>query len=94
MGEVEFLPADEPRPLPPELLHLAELLREVLPRVGRGYLHVDAGYDSAGWVADRWAEVLPLEPAEKLQLLTLDDPLMRLAQVAAWSGRQPAAADE
>ena len=94
MGEVEFMPPDEARPLPPELEHLAELLREVLPKIGHGYAHVDSGYDSAGWVADRWAEVLPLEPAEKLQLLSLDDPLVRLAQVAAWSGRQPAAADE
>ncbi|MBS0579953.1 MAG: LON peptidase substrate-binding domain-containing protein [Proteobacteria bacterium] len=94
VGEVEFLPADEVRPLPPELEHLAELLREVLPKIGRGYAHVDSGYDSAGWVADRWAEVLPLEPGEKLQLLTLDDPLTRLAQVAAWSGREPPAADE
>ena len=48
----------------------------------------------AGWVANRWAEVLPLEPDEKLGLLELDDPLLRLTQVAAWSTRQPAAADE
>jgi uncharacterized protein len=94
LAEVEFLAADALCPLPGELAHLADLLREVLPKIGRAYAHVDAGYDSAGWVANRWAEVLPLEPAEKLELLEQDDPLQRLSQVAAWSARQSAAADE
>jgi uncharacterized protein len=94
VGEVELLPEDAVCPLPLELAHLADLLRDVLPKLGGGYAHVDADYDSAGWVANRWAEVLPLEPDEKLELLELDDPLMRLAQVASWSTRQPAAADE
>lgn len=94
VGEVEYLDADPARALPLELVHLADLLREVLPKIGRGYAHVDANYADAGWVANRWAEVLPLEPDEKLGLLELDDPLLRLTQVAAWSTRQPAAADE
>ena len=94
LGEVELLAIDEVCPLPLELAHLADLLRDVLPKLGRGYAHVDADYESSGWVANRWAEVLPLEPDERLELLELDDPLVRLAQVAAWSTRQPAAADE
>jgi Lon protease-like protein len=94
IGEVEFLPADPVCPLPLELVHLADLLRDVLPKLGPGYLHVDADYADAGWVANRWAEVLPLETDEKLELLGLEDPLLRLARVAAWSTRQPAAADE
>jgi len=48
-----------------------------------------AHYDDAGWVGNRWAEVLPLSCAEKQQLLELADPLARLAQVAVWSTRQP-----
>jgi uncharacterized protein len=94
LGEVEYLAADTVSPLPLELVHLADLLREILPKLGRGYAHVDADYDNAGWVANRWAEVLPLEPGERLELLELDDPLMRLTQVAAWSTRQSAAADK
>ena len=94
VGEVELLAEDAVCPLPLELAHLADLLRDVLPKLGGAYVHVEADYDNAGWVANRWAEVLPLEPDEKLELLELDDPLMRLAQVAAWSTRQPAAADE
>jgi len=93
VGEVEFLAPAAPCALPDELAHLADLLREVLPRLGRGYAHVPACYEDAGWVADRWAEVLPLEPHEKLALLGVEAPLERLAQVAAaWSARQPPAA--
>ncbi len=94
VGEVELLAEDAVCPLPLELAHLADLLRDVLPKLGGAYAHVDADYENAGWVANRWAEVLPLEPDEKLELLELDDPLLRLTQVAAWSTRQPAAADE
>ncbi len=94
VGEVELLAEDAACPLPLELAHLADLLRDLLPRLGGGYAYVAADYENAGWVANRWAEVLPLEADEKLELLELDDPLRRLAQVAAWSTRQPAAADE
>jgi Lon protease-like protein len=89
---VQELPLAAPCELPAELAHLADLLREVLPKLGAGYAHVEARFEDAGWVADRWAEILPLQPPDKLALLELDDPLERLTQVAAWSARQPPAA--
>ena len=91
LGEVEYLSDDAPCAVPSEYEHLAELLREVLPRLGGGYTHVEAHYEDAGWVGNRWAEILPLAPGEKLELLELADPLARLAQVAAWTARQPPA---
>lgn len=92
LAQVEYLQAETPQELPAELAHLADLLREVLPKLGRGYAHVEARYADAGWVANRWAEVLPLSTEEKLALLELDAPLERLTQIAAWSTRQPPAA--
>jgi len=89
LAEVDYLPDDPPCALPAELAHLGELLREVLPQLGERYAHVVARYDDAGWVGNRWAEVLPLTAAEQQQLLELADPLARLRQVAAWSTRQP-----
>ena len=35
-------------------------------------------FDDAGWVADRWCEILPLPVEAKQRLLTLMDPLARL----------------
>jgi len=90
LAEVDYLPDDAPCALPAELAHLGELLREVLPQLGERYAHVTAHYDDAGWVGNRWAEVLPLTCAERQQLLELADPLTRLTQVAAWSTRKPA----
>lgn len=92
LAEVECLAPEPACALPAELAHLADLLREVLPKLGHGYSYVDARYEDAGWVANRWAEVLPLKPEEKLALLQTDAPLERLVQVAAWSARQPPAA--
>jgi Lon protease-like protein len=92
LAEVQSLPIAAPCGLPAELAHLADLLREVLPRLGAGYAYVDAHFEDAGWVADRWAEILPLQSQDKLTLLEVDDPLARLTQVAAWSARQPPAA--
>jgi uncharacterized protein len=89
LAEIDYLPDDPPHALPAELAHLGELLREVLPQLGERYAHVTASYDDAGWVGNRWAEVLPLTVAEKQQLLELADPLARLEQVAVWSTRQP-----
>jgi uncharacterized protein len=89
LAEVDYLPEAAPCPLPAELAHLGELLREVLPKLGDAYAHAEAHYEDAGWVGNRWAEILPLEPAEKLSLLELADPLARLEQVAQWSARQP-----
>src|SRR5256886_17210551 len=92
LGEVDYLPEGARCVLPAGFSPLGELLREVVPKLGGAYAHVDGRYDDASWVGNRWAEILPLTPAERLELLELDDPLARLGQVAAWSTRaeQPA----
>ena len=92
LGDVEYLPQDAHCTLPAELSHLGELLREVLPKLGGAYMYVDGRYEEAGWVGNRWAEILPLSMPERLELLRLDDPLARLKQVAAWSTREAPAA--
>jgi Lon protease-like protein len=35
-------------------------------------------WENAGWVANRWAELLPLPNDLKLRLLTIESPLIRL----------------
>lgn len=40
--------------------------------------------DECGWVANRFAEVLPAEPEQKMQWLLQTDPLARLKSVAAF----------
>jgi len=38
-------------------------------------------FDDAGWVSNRWCELLPISLAAKQKLMELDDPLMRLRLV-------------
>ncbi|MEK8031690.1 LON peptidase substrate-binding domain-containing protein [Ideonella sp. DXS29W] len=38
-------------------------------------------FDDAGWVANRWCELLPVPMAARQQLMALPDPLQRLALV-------------
>ena len=92
LAEVEYLAEPAPLVLPPDLAHLGELLRELLPRLGSDYTRVEAHYEDAAWVGNRWAEILPLAPSAKQSLLELDDTRERLQQVAAWSSRHAAAA--
>ena len=91
-AEVEYLPAEPPCALPAAFEHLAQLLRELLPRLADAYARVPVRYEDAGWVGNRWAELLPLAAAQKQRLLELTDPIERLTQVAAWSGGQAATA--
>ncbi|HYC10516.1 MAG TPA: LON peptidase substrate-binding domain-containing protein [Steroidobacteraceae bacterium] len=91
-AEVEYLPAEPPCALPAGFEHLGQLLRELLPRLADAYARVPARYEDAGWVGNRWAELLPLAAADKQRLLELTDPIERLTQVAAWSAGQSATA--
>jgi Lon protease-like protein len=93
LAEIDYLPDEAPCALPLQFAPLADLLREVLPKLGGTYAHVEAHYQEAGWVANRLAEVLPLSPAQQLQLLELAEPLARLKLAADWSAGQPTAAD-
>lgn len=90
IGSVQPVPGDPEQPLPDEFAHLGALLRELLPRLGE-YARIDTHYEDAGWVANRWAEILPLAAHERQQLLEFADPVARLARVADWAARQAAA---
>jgi Lon protease-like protein len=45
-------------------------------------------FDDAGWVANRWSELVPLPTATKLKLMTLQDPGARLTLVHGFLRRQ------
>jgi Lon protease-like protein len=42
---------------------------------------VPHAFDDCGWVANRWCELLPLPVSLKQQLMSLDNPLLRLELV-------------
>lgn len=81
-GEVRFWPDEPVVPVPPEHGLLATFLERLIERAGGPFANADRKcYDNASWVGFRLAEVLPLEPPERQQLLQMTDPLERLARL-------------
>ncbi len=80
VGRVEFLPADPPLPPLPTHIPLLDFLRQALDQEElqfySRFLHQD--WNSAAWVGNRVAELLPLPIPIKQVLLELDNPIQRL----------------
>lgn len=82
VGEVEDLPPEPKSEVPDEFAHLPDAMRQLLPQLGDAYSFVEQRYEDAGWIANRIAEIAPLESGAKQTLLETDDPLERLREVA------------
>lgn len=82
VGAVDWLPESGPSPLASEHRALAQLLRRVLQELGDTARHLDADFDDADWVANRLAELLPLERPVQQALLELADAQERLLRLA------------
>ena len=74
---------DEPgAEVPPEHRRLAGLLRGLLDQLEARYRHVTPRFEDASWVGYRLSELLPMPLARKQHLLEIDDPLLRLGELA------------
>lgn len=80
-GEVDLLPALEFVPLPDMADALVPLLRAIVADLGAAAPPPPHRYDDAGWVANRYCEVLPIPNAARQMLLELGDPLAALAVI-------------
>lgn len=85
MGEIQTLPADPVVEIPDYLQGSANALARLInsideKEVAEEQLPFRKPYKlmDCGWVANRWCELLPLDKPTKLQLLALDNPLLRL----------------
>lgn len=85
MGGVTTIAQDPVIDVPEYLRNCSEQLQQVaqalqsedLPKE-RHPFQPPYRFNDCGWVANRWCELLPMDPAMKLQLLALDNPLVRL----------------
>jgi Lon protease-like protein len=81
VGEVELLPVEREIPLPAEYQPMATILAGVLDDLGRLYEDLDRNFDDAGWVTNRFVEILPIDLVEKQHCLEQSDPAERLRLV-------------
>ncbi len=94
IGTIELLPDEPDVPLPSEFAPLADILEGVLEDLGKLYETLPRHLDRAGWVANRFIEILPIRLEEKQALLDNNDPLGRLALVREVLNNARPAADE
>jgi uncharacterized protein len=87
MATVDWSPPEGAMDLPSEYAHFGQLLRKVLPELGDVYSSVPKHFDDAGWVSARFAEILPLNLADKQHCLELDDPVERFARLSPFIRR-------
>ena len=85
MGQVQMVEGDQAVSIPTELDDTANALGNLIKTLQDEKTPIDEmpvqspfRLDECGWVANRWSELLPLSTAEKLRLLALDNPLVRL----------------
>ncbi len=81
IGEIEVLPGEEDIPLPEKYRPMAKILAGVLDDLGRLYEDLERRLDDAGWVTNRFVEILPIDLEEKQQCLEQSDPGERLRLV-------------
>lgn len=82
IGAAEMLPDDEPSPPAPAMRSTVAALAGAIERLGTPSPVAEPHrLDDAGWVANRWCELLPIPLGAKQKLMELDDPALRLQLV-------------
>jgi Lon protease-like protein len=82
LGNVHWLADPAHTPLSDACRPLGNVLRKVIDEYGELARHLQPDFADAGWVANRFAELLPLSRAVRQRLLEIDDPAARLAAIA------------
>ena len=84
VGRVEPLRDDAPRGPGPAMMPTVTALAEAIQKLQQQDHEPFAKpyrLDHAGWIANRWCELLPISLAAKQKLMELDDPVIRLSLV-------------
>ncbi len=84
VGQLELLPDDQAVQVPDDLRQAGKQLQDLLAgwtaRAATEDLPLQPPYqwDDAGWLANRWAELLPMPVQARQRLMAMDNPLLRL----------------
>lgn len=83
-SQAELMADDPPRAPGPAMASTVSALAEAIAKLKEHDQQPFAEpyrLDDAGWVANRWCELLPVSRAAKQKLMALDDPVIRLSLV-------------
>jgi hypothetical protein len=82
--QAELVGADAARMPGPAMLQTVQALAEAIRKLhdqGSEPFNKPYRLDDAGWVANRWCELLPISLSAKQKLMELEDPVIRLSLV-------------
>jgi Lon protease-like protein len=82
VGTIELLPSETPMVLPEEYAPLTDILEAILDDLGRLYEAQERHLDDAGWVANRFIEILPIALDQKQLCLESANQQQRLQLVS------------
>ncbi len=84
LADAAMLPDDARVEVPAEQSATADALRQAIASLASQEQHPflwPHRLEDAGWVANRWCEILPISLAAKQRLMVLEEPLLRLKLV-------------
>ena len=82
LARVELIDPPDPLALPARFAALGALIQELIDAFGEDApLPKPRRFDDAAWVANRWAELLPVTPERRQRWLEQADPLTALAEI-------------
>ena len=83
--DATLIAPDLPEPIPAPLQHCSDTLQQITTALivqGKNNFAQPYQFADAGWVANRWAELLPLDTTQRLELLQTTNPVKRLTIIA------------
>jgi Lon protease-like protein len=83
LADVEYLQKEEEQPFPNDKTYLIDLLRALAEHDAVRKLDLGIAFHDVREVGCRLAELIPFPNSEKQKLLELDDPLIRLDELAS-----------
>ena len=88
VAQVKLMEADHVIPVPQELMDTVTAMRHVIATLASQATDANSQpiakpylFDDSGWVANRWCELIPMQPVQRHRLLVLENPLIRLELV-------------
>ncbi len=85
MAEINLIEDDVPFDVPIELMPAADMFDKLASSFNQQGIDIDRlpfnyplRLNECGWLANRWAELLPIKPEQKVHLLSQENPRLRL----------------
>lgn len=89
LARVAVIEPPDPQPLPEQHATLGALLQELVDRLGEDApFSTPHRFQDSAWVANRWAELLPVTPERRQRWLEQRRPLVALREIADWLAEQ------